>query len=306
MARLPDLPAVARTLRRIPFPSRFAVEIAAECNLRCSMCFHPQMRRLKGVLPFELWKKCADEVASVAPATEVWFSFCGEPLLAPDLLLRCIDYGREVGLRAINLNTNGLLLERALAEPILAAGLKRIVFGVDAFTAPTYAKIRVGGDRDTLYANIEHLLALRQRREDGADVMVQFIVMDENEHELPAFQEHWLRCGATLKVRHQLSWGGKFETALCAPQEERIPCPWAITMMHVFWDGRVPRCPGDMEGEEGVGNVAGESIADLWARLGQYRDLHMARRYGELPLRCHDCKDWMVGISERIRPEDQA
>jgi hypothetical protein len=73
-------------------------------------------------------------------------------------------------------------------------------------------------------------------------------------------------------------------------------------MMHVFWDGRVPRCPGDTEGEEGVGNAWDESLSDLWRRLGDYREKHLARRFDELPDRCHECKDWMVGAANRIRP----
>jgi hypothetical protein len=102
-----------------------------------------------------------------------------------------------------------------------------------------------------------------------------------------------------------LSWGGRFGTQLCVPDEERIACPWAVTMMHVFWDGRVPRCPGDTEGDEGAGNAWQESLTDLWARLGQYRDLHLQHRFAELPKRCQTCQDWMVGSAERMRPSGE-
>jgi hypothetical protein len=108
-----------------------------------------------------------------------------------------------------------------------------------------------------------------------------------------------------VKARHMLSWGGKFGTPLCVPDEERIACPWAVTMMHVFWDGRVPRCPGDTEGEEGVGNAWHESLTTLWAKLGHYRELHLQHRFAELPERCHQCRDWMVGSAERIRPTEE-
>ncbi len=303
MLAKPDLPHVARTLKDPSFPSRFAVELCADCNLRCSMCHHPGMRRPKGVMPFDLWKKCADEIAATAPATQVWFSFCGEPLLEPDKLLRYVAYGRQVGLRDICVNTNGMLLTREVAGPLLDAGLNQLVIGLDGFSSDTYARIRVGGVRDVVYANVEHLLDLRRQRQDGPEVLVQFIVMDENRHELGAFQEHWLARGATVKARHMLSWGGKFGTPMCAPVEERIACPWAVTMMHVFWDGRVPRCPGDTEGEEGAGNAWHESLATLWQRLGQYRMLHLEHRFAELPARCQDCSDWMVGVAERRRPE---
>lgn len=298
----PDLPGVARTLRPIHFPTRFAVELCADCNLHCSMCHHPAMKRPKGVMPFPLWQKCADEVARQAPDTQVWFSFCGEPLLEPGLLLQCLAYGRSVGLTALCLNTNGMLLTRGLADQLLDAGLSQFVIGLDAFTAESYAKIRCGGDRDVVYRNVEHLLERRAARATGPEVMVQYIAMQENDGEFERFRDHWIARGATVKARHMLSWGGRFGTPLDTPPEQRIACPWAVTMMHVFWDGRVPRCPGDTEGDEGVGNVWQDTLANLWAKLGHYRDMHLQHRFAELPERCQQCRDWMVGRAERIRP----
>ncbi|MBI3667467.1 MAG: radical SAM protein [Acidobacteria bacterium] len=298
----PQLATIARTLSEISFPKKFAVEICADCNLTCAMCHQPTMKRPKGKMPFELWKKCADQIAATSPSTECWFSFCGEPLLEPDLLLRILAYGKSVGLRSLNLNTNGVLLSPELAGPILDSGVNLVVFGIDGFSRDTYERIRVGGSRDRLYANVEYLLAARRARRTGPEIQVQFIEMDENEHELEAFCAYWLERGATLKVRNKLSWGGRFETPLCLPPEDRIPCPWAITMMHVFWDGRVPRCSGDTEGEECAGNAWEEPLAVLWQRLGLYRDHHLKHHFDQLPVRCQNCKDWMTGAAKRIRP----
>lgn len=298
----PELEKIAETLQETPFPIKFAAEITASCNFACSMCHHPSMKRPKGRMPFELWKKCADEIAGVSPQPDCWFSFCGEPLLEPELLLRMLAYGKSVGLRSLNLNTNGMLLTPDLAEPILDSGVDVVVFGIDGFSREIYERIRVGGNRDVVYANVEHLLARRQARRTGPEIQVQFIEMDENTHEIEAFCAHWLAHGATLKLRNKLSWGGTFKTPLCIPREERIPCPWAMTQMHVYWDGRVPRCPGDIEGEESVGNAWFDSLATLWQRLGTYRDLHMRREFDQLPARCQRCKDWMVGAAKRIRP----
>lgn len=298
-----DLDRIATTLRDVPFPKKFAVELCADCNLRCSMCHHPQMRRPKGVMPFALWKSCADQVAAISPQTECWFSFCGEPLLEPELLVRMIRYGKLVGLQSVNVNTNGLLLTRDVADLLLDSGVDLIVIGIDGFTKATYEAVRVGSDRDTVYASVEYLLAANAARATGPEIQVQFIEMPSNAHEFRDFAAHWLPRGATVKLRNQLSWGGQFATSLAVPKEKRIPCPWAVTMMHVFWDGRVPRCPGDTEGEEGVGNAWHEPLADLWAQLGGYRDKHLQRRFDELPARCHTCTDWMTGAAERIRPD---
>lgn len=298
----PELDRIARTLHELPFPKKFAVEVCADCNLACAMCHHPSMRRPKGRMPFELWRRCADQVAAVAPTTEVWFSFCGEPLLEPDLLLQMISYGKSVGLESLNINTNGMLLTPNLAEPVVDSGVDLVVFGIDGFTSQTYEAIRIGADRDEVYNNIEQLLEVRRSRATGPEIQVQFIEMDENAHELKAFKAYWLDRGATLKVRNKLSWGGQIDTSQELGELERIPCPWSLTMMHVFWDGRVPRCPGDTEGEEGAGNAWDEPLTVLWERLGAYRELHLQRRFDELPDRCQSCTDWKTGAATRIRP----
>jgi pyruvate-formate lyase-activating enzyme len=301
-----ELEDIAATLGKFAFPRKFAVELCAECNLACSMCHHPSMKRPKGTMPFALWQKCADEIAAISPRTECWFSFCGEPLLEPELLLKCLDYGRSVGLKSMNINTNGMLLTPGLDEAILSSGAHLIVFGIDGFSKASFEKYRVKANRDVVYANVERLLARRDEIGSKLAIQVQFIVMDDNAHEVDEYKAYWLTRNAVVKVRRQLSWGGKFETGLGISKDERIPCPWAVTMMHVFWDGRVPRCPGDTEGEEGVGNAWHDSLSNLWAQLGRYRELHLERKFDELPARCLTCTDWMTGTAERVRPEAEA
>lgn len=268
------------------------------------MCHHDQMVRPKGELPLPLFERCADQVAEIAPATDVWFSFCGEPLMVPDLLFDAVAYGASVGLTSLNLNTNGARLGPKIAERIVQSELSTVVIGIDGFSAPVYESIRCGAKRDEVYANVEYLLYQRRRAGRGPEIMVQFIEMDANRHEREAFSAHWSALGATLKIRRQLSWGARVPTTLCPPVD-RIPCPWAMTMMHLFWDGRVPRCPGDTEGDESVGNAWQEPLVDLWARLGDYRSLHMARDFEALPERCQSCTDWMVGASQKVRPEGE-
>jgi sulfatase maturation enzyme AslB (radical SAM superfamily) len=294
---------IAGTLKNLAFPTRFAVEVTAECNLACSMCHHPNMVRPKGRMPFELWRRCADEIAKISPKTQCWFSFCGEPLMEPELVINMIAYGKTVGLQSLNINTNGMLLTEDVVEPIINSGVNLIVIGIDGFSKEVFEKARVNADRDVVYANVEYLLKYIKERGDGPEVQVQFIEMEENKHELGEFKEHWLARGATIKARRMLSWGGTFDTAIGVPEENRIACPWACTMMHVFWDGRVPRCPGDTEGEEGSGNAWDEPLKVLWDRLGENRKMHMEHRFDELPERCHTCTDWMTGSAERIKPK---
>ena len=128
-----ELDRIASGLKNRNFPKIFAVELCADCDLNCSMCHHDQMKRPKGNLPMALWQKCADEIAEVAPDTDVWFSFCGEPLLMPDRLIEMLKYGEKAGLRSLNLNTNGMRLTNEVAEKLLDTSLSLIVIGIDGF-----------------------------------------------------------------------------------------------------------------------------------------------------------------------------
>ena len=301
-----ELERIASGLKNPTFPKIFAVELCAECNLNCSMCHHDQMVRPKGNLPMPLWQKCADEIAQIAPATNVWFSFCGEPLLLPDRLVEMLKYGEKVGLTSLNLNTNGMLLTNDVAVKLLDTSLSSIVIGIDGFEKDTYEKYRALGDRDIVYANVKFLLEERQRRDSGPEIMVQFIEMEDNTEEFDEYRDYWLGLGATVKLRRMLSWGGRFETALEIAEEQRIACPWAMTMMHLFWDGRVPRCPGDTEGEDDAGNAWDDSLVNLWAELSKYRVLHLEHKFDDLPERCQICTDWKTGASLKLRPGNEA
>ncbi len=300
------LEEISKTLDQFPFPKKITFEVCSDCNLACVMCHHPEMQRSKGVMPFELWKKCADEIAQTSPETECWFSFIGEPLLEPELLCKILSYGKSVGLKSLNLNTNGMLMSPEIADLILSTGVDVVVFGVDGFSAAVYESIRIGGIRDELYENIEYFLEARSARKSGTEVQVQFIEMNDNEHELEEFKSYWLKKGAVIKARRKLSWGGRIDTSLNIPREQRIPCLWVINLMHVFWDGRVPLCPGDTEGTNCVGNVWEDSLADLWKRLAPHRQLHLDRCFSQLPALCQTCKDWMTGAAERSRPDDHS
>jgi hypothetical protein len=196
-----------------------------------------------------------------------------------------------------------MLLSHDLIKPLLKSGLKSIVFGIDGISSKTYEQIRVGGHRDSVYACVESCLAVRQSILSGPDIMVQFIEMDENAHELEAFKTYWLSRGAIVKIRRKLTWGGTIESPLSLPADKRIPCPWIVNLMHVTWDGRVPRCPGDIEGKKSVGNAWDEPLAILWKRLGRYRKLHLDGCFSQLPELCESCKDWMVGAAEKIYPD---
>lgn len=86
---------VNRTLHR--FPRVIIFEIVAGCNLRCIMCPQPFMTRPHGVMDFNLYKRCVEEIALEDPNVEVWATIMGELLLHGDLVFNYLDCTRPRG-----------------------------------------------------------------------------------------------------------------------------------------------------------------------------------------------------------------
>jgi sulfatase maturation enzyme AslB (radical SAM superfamily) len=281
------------------------------------------MQRTKGFMSDELYRKCIDEVAAVDRDTQVWLADHGETLIIGQEIIDKVRHAKSQGLTQVYLNTNGMLLTPEISRGLVDAGLDGLFFGIDAATKETHAAIRRGGDLDTVLRNIDfvvqeiartfppggHNTSGGQNASGGHNkpaVWVQFIEMDENEHEREAFAEYWAAEVAKgkdvgVKIRRKLSWGGYIGSpAVRRAATERIPCPWIINLMHILWDGRVGRCTGDHECNYPMGNVYDSTISDIWTGpLRRERQIHLDYRFDLLNDQCQQCIDWGVGAAER-------
>lgn len=299
-----DIEGIKQTVQRHRFPVDVIVEVIARCNLRCVMCPQPGLRRPRGEMSFATFTRIADEIARESPESRMWLALMGEPLLLGERLLRMIAYAKRAGVRRVNLNTNAELLTPELAAGLVDAGLDEVLVGLDAATAETYRRIRVGGDFDRVVANVEGLLAERRRRGSRTPrVVAQFIVMPENEHEVEAFTETWLAKGAVVKLRPRLGWGVGVEAAnLDLPDSERtFPCPWLTRTVSIHWNGRFAQCDADYEGEHSPGDIATSTIRQVWeGELAPRRERHWRLDFSQEP--CRRCRDWQAGRSRFIHP----
>lgn len=287
------------------YPVNLVLEATTYCNLRCKACPHAFMKRANGKMSAPLYKKIVDEIAAKSPKeTIVWFAFMGEPVSLKEDLFEKIKYAKKKGVANAYLNTNAILLDDKMADLAIASGLDKIIISVDAFSEDAYKKIRCGGDFKLLKKNILNLLdKIKKNKSPKPEVVVQFIIMDENRDEERTFKDFWLEHGATVKIRRKLGWGGSVEAEdLLIPQEKRnMPCPWLMRQMVVLWDGKVAQCDGDYEGVHSAGDVNKSSIHEIWnGELKRRRQKHVNKDFDFEP--CNSCNDWQVGMSEIYKP----
>lgn len=127
---------------KLPILSELA--LTYDCNLKCRFCYagcncttNPAgTDREMSTKDFKATIKTIFEEARVPS-----ISFTGgEPTLRPQLLLECIAYARELGMR-VNLITNGTRTDRKFAESLKAAGLDSVQVSIEGVTAEMNDKI---------------------------------------------------------------------------------------------------------------------------------------------------------------------
>ncbi|MDR0882074.1 MAG: radical SAM protein [Candidatus Adiutrix sp.] len=188
----------ARAFQEQPaFPLHLDFEMKFQCNLRCPMCLMslpPDKRRLYGRQDESLHPDTVLEIVAEGVARgqrALGFGGLWEPLLAPELP-EIVAASRAMGLVDVMFNTNGLLLTAKTGRALIKAGLTRLMISLDAATAATYNQMRPGSDFETVTANIENFLALRQRLGRGLPlVRLSFCRTALNEDELEPFLERW-------------------------------------------------------------------------------------------------------------------
>jgi radical SAM protein with 4Fe4S-binding SPASM domain len=280
------------------FPKVILLDTITHCNLRCSMCGHPFMKRKKGKMSMSLFKKVIDEIASVDPNIRVWMVFYGEALMLKYKLLWMINYAKNKGMNDIVLNSNATLLDEEMAIGLIDSGLDAIYIGIDAFNKETYDKLRIGGDYDQVVKNVNRLFELK--KEHGAthpEVYVQFVEMEDNQTQVEDFKKYWSERGAIVKIRPKVTWAGTVKPFKMV-EKERYPCHWGMQSFNILWDGKVALCAVDYDGKFIAGDVSTNSIQEVWsAKLKEIRKLQTDGKYDELPEFCRDCKDWQAAQS---------
>jgi radical SAM protein with 4Fe4S-binding SPASM domain len=300
-----NLEGIKDTLKRTDFPVCVIVETIAYCNLSCIMCPQPGLKRARGQMDFHVFKKIIDEVAAESPETHVWLALMGEPLIMGDRFIKMVRYAKEGGIRHVHLNTNACLMSEHLCNELILSGLDEIVVGMDAFTEETYKRIRIGGDFGKTIPQLKYFL--QRRQELGVNkprLIMQFIAMDENEHEMEQFKSYWLSRQAVVKIRPKLGWGTgvKAHNLNLDESERTFPCPWLARTVSIHWTGRLAQCDADFEGGYSPGDIRTQTIKEIWnGELAKRRERHWAGDFSHDL--CKECKDWQAGRSAFFEPE---
>jgi len=174
----------------IAYPYKLTMESTAICNLKCATCPQNYMKRKKGHLKFETFKKIYDEIRP--PYLNL--SGFGEPLMNPDLF-KIIKYAKKRG-SFIKVDTNGMLLNNKNISKLLNSGIDIISNSIDGMDKKTYEKIRIGANFEQVIKNLKKLVMARNKIKSKTEIHLYFVLQKSNFEQFPDF----IRFGDSLGV----------------------------------------------------------------------------------------------------------
>jgi radical SAM protein with 4Fe4S-binding SPASM domain len=161
------------------------------CNLDCIMCY--QDRNDKRALPDSFF----DQVEMLYPCMQEVQMIGGEPFAIKRLRTLMAGFPKDRFPDArFSIVTNGTVHDDKTIALVAGLNVSWMSISIDAATAPTYARIRRGGDFENTMTGVRKWIALG--RAHGFPVHLAFCVMRDNVHEVSAFAELGRQLGADV------------------------------------------------------------------------------------------------------------
>jgi len=285
--------AQKRTLES-DFPVCIEIEATYYCNLKCPFC--PRVvnlnERENAHISPELWKKILDECGQ-NKLDAILMDHEAESLMNPKIF-EMIAQARNAGIQDVWIHTNANQLSDERARKLIAAGVTKINFSIDATTPEVYDVLRVGGNFEKVLSNVKNFLRLKT--ELGAEFIrarISFVVQKANLHQRKAFLEYWKKVkGVNVIAFQECTDFLPFEKidddiALSAEElrekfkdSEPFHCsmPWEMPVIDI--DGNVTPCGVPVRAHNKsfiLGNLnKGDTIKSCWKgeKMSNLRNLH--------------------------------
>jgi hypothetical protein len=231
----------------------------------------------------DVWMKIIDDTRGLGITYRPFL--INEPL-SDKRMGTIMRYVREDDTAKIELNTNGELMTRDMAESILDAGIELVRFSIDGFSEETFSQSRVGVDYRTTIERTLEFISLAKKKGGAGRIEVRMIDLEINKHEQHAFKEFWSAAGAEAVITSPYRWPWE-------PGVERVnlPCLKILREMFFYVDGKATLCCWDTHERAVIGDVTTEHVLDIWnGTVNQnYRSL-LARGMRDRILLCSRCE----------------
>ncbi len=280
------------------FPKYFQIETVTGCNASCFMCIRAVDKKKIEYMNDALFEEIIAELEPYNNWVEmVTLHRNNEPLLDKEISKK-VKMLKSIGIKRVQISSNGALLDTDLAYRLYEAGLDDIRFSVDGYSKDVYEKIRCGLKREQVYKNIENFLDIRDKLKWDIEVRLRMVVMKENESEREEWKKYWTeRLTSRDKVQFidVQPWKefGFEQRKQNIEKMASIPCLSVFSSMNIGYNGAVYLCCLDEEDNNILGNLGSNSIEEIWRgeKIENIRRMHLEKKRNNIPI-CKGCVTW--------------
>lgn len=181
-----------------------SINIDQSCNLECPSCRPHKIMITRGSDYEEKLKRTQHLRQLLEEFTEpchIVMSGNGDPL-ASSIMRPLIREFKPRATQTIRLFTNGLLLEKQLADAPILSHITQYFISIDAGSAGVYEQVRRGGQWDNLVSNLTWL-----KNNTKAEVLLMFVLQQSNYTDMHNFCELCEQFGFNGVINRLEDWG---------------------------------------------------------------------------------------------------
>ncbi len=254
------------------------IETTNNCNFNCAFCTHSKMTRPVGYMSQELFTKIIKEASDLGIVSLDIRNF-GEPLLDKELEQK-IEIAKHFGFTNVFLVTNASLLTNERYHSLSNAGLDHIVVSISP-------KREFELTRKTSFDPIMENLKQISEANSNLSLTIHIFSSDVSSN------KEYLRLAYGL-TKLGFQWNKLFEHNWAEGTEidldEYQLCQRVWTQFTVFWDGLVPLCCLDYNGEIILGDLKKDSLSNV-INSGKYQQMRLQQLVKLPPRICQCCNN---------------
>ena len=261
-------------------PVHITIEPTNFCNLRCPVCETGCriLERPQGFMSLDNFKKIIDKIYK--HTNTLMFYFMGEPFLNKDAY-EMIKYAKAKNI-FVEACTNGDFVD---GRKLIDSGIDKISFQIGGTAQETHQIYRVNSNLEKILNNIKEAIKRKKETDAKTEIILGFIVMKHNEHQLNNFFKLAEELGAKGEIispcvrdfkqgkmflpKDKKYWiynKQDFENGILKPKTpmDRNSCWWIWHSLVITWDGDVVPCCRDPKAKYIMGNIFKNDLKDIW------------------------------------------
>ena len=256
------------------------------------------MKRSRGKLDFENYKKLLDEIGDYILQVQLWNQ--GEPFINKSFQ-DFVRYAKSKGIM-VETSTNGHFIRTdEEAENLIHSGLDQLIFSMDGTNKESYEKYRVGGNFNLVLETLERIAQAKERLESKTPLVeLQFIVFKHNQSEIDSIIQLCRNYNLNRLAFKSAQVYSADQALLYLPDDENYRryelagqnyqmkgqiknwCKRLWLNSTVNWDGSVSPCCFDKDAEHAFANIFNNntSFSATWKNKAymSFRKQVMSRR----------------------------